>query len=58
MILCTLFIDHRRSLLLVLFRLMELSEGSIVIDGIDTRLIGLDDLRSKLAVIPQVGVQR
>ena len=33
---------------------MELSTGSITIDGIDISSIGLDDLRSKLSVIPQV----
>lgn len=36
-----------------LFRLVELAGGSIVIDGINIAQIGLDDLRSKLAIIPQ-----
>ncbi|GMF03938.1 unnamed protein product [[Candida] boidinii] len=36
-----------------LYRLVELSEGSIVIDGIDISKIGLFDLRSKLCIIPQ-----
>ena len=36
-----------------MFRLVELTGGSIVIDGINVAQIGLDDLRSKLAIIPQ-----
>lgn len=35
-----------------LFRLTE-PDGRIVIDGIDTKSIGLHDLRSKIAIIPQ-----
>lgn len=35
-----------------LFRLAE-PDGKIVIDGIDTRKIGLHDLRAKIAIIPQ-----
>ena len=46
----------KSSLLLSLFRIMELASGNIVIDGMDVSKIGLDDLRSKLSVIPQVRV--
>lgn len=35
-----------------MFRLAE-PEGRIVIDDIDTKSIGLHDLRSKIAIIPQ-----
>ena len=31
-------------------------DGEIVIDGIDTKSIGLHDLRSKISIIPQVPV--
>ncbi len=36
-----------------MFRLVELSSGSIEIDGIDIASIGLRDLRSKISIIPQ-----
>lgn len=38
---------------LSLFRLIELATGSIHIDGVDTRAIGVEDLRKNLAIIPQ-----
>lgn len=39
--------------LVSLLRITEPSEGSIHIDGLDISSIGLQDLRSKIAVIPQ-----
>lgn len=42
----------KSSLIAALFQLTD-TEGSIVIDGIDTKDIGLHDLRSKISIIPQ-----
>ena len=43
----------KSSLVLCLMRIIELERGSIVIDGVDISKIGLEDLRSKIAIIPQ-----
>ena len=43
----------KSTLVMSLFRLVEPASGSISIDGIDIQSIGLFDLRSRLALVPQ-----
>jgi len=43
----------KSSIMMALFRIVELTSGSIMIDGIDISKIGLEDLRKKVAIIPQ-----
>ena len=61
----TLFADtsHRTgagksSIMTALYRLVELSSGSIQIDGVDISRVGLEQLRKGLAIIPQDAVSR
>ncbi|OCL06061.1 P-loop containing nucleoside triphosphate hydrolase protein [Glonium stellatum] len=43
----------KSSVMVALFRMVELAGGSIVIDGIDINSVGLKDLRGRLSIIPQ-----
>ncbi|KIN98426.1 hypothetical protein M404DRAFT_851151, partial [Pisolithus tinctorius Marx 270] len=43
----------KSSLLLALFRIIEPCSGKILIDGVDITKIGLHDLRSSIAIVPQ-----
>ncbi|XP_021928195.1 LOW QUALITY PROTEIN: probable multidrug resistance-associated protein lethal(2)03659 [Zootermopsis nevadensis] len=43
----------KSSLITALFRLVDPSSGLIHIDGVNTILIGLHDLRSRISIIPQ-----
>ena len=43
----------KSTLMVALLRICELDSGSIKIDGVDIRSVGLKKLRSKIAVIPQ-----
>jgi ATP-binding cassette, subfamily C (CFTR/MRP), member 1 len=43
----------KSSVMTTLFRMVELSGGKITIDGVDISKVGLQDLRSRLSIIPQ-----
>jgi ABC-type multidrug transport system fused ATPase/permease subunit len=43
----------KSTLLISLLRIVELSDGEIVIDGLNISKMGLSDLRSRIAIIPQ-----
>lgn len=44
----------KSSLILTLFRIVEPFQGQIVLDGINILTLGLDDVRGRIAAIPQV----
>ena len=46
----------KSTIMSALYRLVELSTGRVVIDGVDISKIGLYDLRSKLSIIPQEAI--
>lgn len=43
----------KSSFMSLIFRLVDATEGRITIDGVDTRDVGLEMLRRKIAIIPQ-----
>ena len=48
----------KSTLMVALLRIVELDSGSIEIDGVDIKDVGLKKLRSNIAVIPQDPVLR
>ena len=43
----------KSTIIQALFRMIEVSEGSIWIDGVDIKSLGLSELRQKIGIIPQ-----
>ncbi|XP_055365356.1 ATP-binding cassette sub-family C member 10 isoform X2 [Betta splendens] len=43
----------KSTMFLALFRMVELNRGEILVDGLDISTVGLAQLRSRLAIIPQ-----
>ena len=46
----------KSSLALAMFRILEAAGGAIVVDGVNISSIGLDDLRSRITIIPQASL--
>ena len=46
----------KSSLTLALFRIIESADGVILVDGVNIADYGLDDLRSRLTIIPQASL--
>ncbi len=44
----------KSSITLSLFRMLDFTEGDIIIDDVNINHIGLHDLRKKITIIPQV----
>jgi len=44
----------KSTLFLSLLRILEPSQGTIYIDDVDICKLGMDDLRKKITIIPQV----
>lgn len=43
----------KSSIMVALYRLVELSSGTITIDGVDISKLGLTELRRSISIIPQ-----
>ena len=43
----------KSSIMVALFRIVELVSGSINIDGVDISKVGLNDVRNAISIIPQ-----
>jgi ABC-type bacteriocin/lantibiotic exporter with double-glycine peptidase domain len=48
----------KSSIAAALFRLVEIDEGAIRIDGIDVSTVGLHTLRRRMAIVPQVNIHK